>query len=83
MLFSANRTKQYRHSDFADYYVYSVVEKSTIPLAEDQHGGKDQDRDISNIVLLLASNSVTRPRCTRKYSRRKFSATVQGKWICL
>ena len=38
VLFSANYTKQYRYSYFADYYVWSVEEKTLIPLVEGQSG---------------------------------------------
>lgn len=38
MLFIANYTKQYRHSYFADYFVFNVADQSTVPLVEDQRG---------------------------------------------
>ncbi|KAG9248422.1 dipeptidyl peptidase IV N-terminal region-domain-containing protein [Calycina marina] len=38
ILFQVNRTKQYRYSDFSDYYVFNVQDKTIFPLAEDQHG---------------------------------------------
>ena len=40
MLFTVNYTKLYRHSFFADYYVFNVKEKTTVPLVDDQVGGK-------------------------------------------
>jgi dipeptidyl-peptidase-4 len=39
VLFTANYTKQYRHSFFANYYIFDVVAKTTIPLVADQGGG--------------------------------------------
>lgn len=39
VLFTANYTKLYRHSYFADYYVFNVKEKTTVPLVEGQVGG--------------------------------------------
>ncbi|KAG0639686.1 dipeptidyl peptidase IV N-terminal region-domain-containing protein [Tuber brumale] len=38
VLFSANYTKQYRHSYFADYYVWSVEAETLVPLVEGQSG---------------------------------------------
>ncbi|KAG0133843.1 putative dipeptidyl peptidase IV (Dpp4) [Tuber indicum] len=38
VLFSANHTKQYRHSYFADYYIWSVEAKTLVPLVEGQSG---------------------------------------------
>ncbi|CUS10766.1 unnamed protein product [Tuber aestivum] len=38
VLFSANSTKQYRHSYFADYYVWNVERKTLVPLVEGQSG---------------------------------------------
>ncbi|KAL3420977.1 dipeptidyl-peptidase 4 [Phlyctema vagabunda] len=38
VLFITNYTKQYRHSYFADYYVFNVETKTTVPLVEDQVG---------------------------------------------
>lgn len=38
VLFSANYTKQYRHSFFADYYVFNRESKKLVPLVEDQVG---------------------------------------------
>ncbi|PWW77994.1 hypothetical protein C7212DRAFT_276799 [Tuber magnatum] len=38
VLFSANYTKQYRHSYFADYYVWSMESKTLAPLVEGQSG---------------------------------------------
>ncbi|PWW77999.1 hypothetical protein C7212DRAFT_276810 [Tuber magnatum] len=38
VLFSADYTKQYRHSYFADYYVWSVESKTLVPLVEGQSG---------------------------------------------
>lgn len=39
VLFISNYTKLYRHSFYADYYVYNVAEKTTVPLVDDQTGG--------------------------------------------
>ncbi|CAG8962340.1 hypothetical protein HYFRA_00005396 [Hymenoscyphus fraxineus] len=36
VLFTANYKKQYRHSFFADYYIFNVADKTTTPLAADQ-----------------------------------------------
>lgn len=38
VLFSANYTKQYRHSFFADYYIFNRASKSLEPLVNDQVG---------------------------------------------
>jgi len=38
VLFSANYTKQYRYSYLADYYVWSVEERTLVPLVEGQSG---------------------------------------------
>ncbi|KAG9229582.1 extracellular dipeptidyl-peptidase Dpp4 [Amylocarpus encephaloides] len=38
VLFTTNYKKQYRHSFFADYYVFDVKAKTTVPLAADQAG---------------------------------------------
>jgi len=38
VLYSANYTKQYRYSYLADYYVWSVEEKTLVPLVEGQNG---------------------------------------------
>lgn len=38
VLFAANYTKQYRHSFFADYYVFNRASKKLVPLVEDQVG---------------------------------------------
>lgn len=38
VLFSANYTKQYRHSFFADYYVFDRAAKTVVPLVEGQEG---------------------------------------------
>jgi dipeptidyl-peptidase-4 len=38
VLFSANYTKQYRHSYFANYFIYNRETKSVQPLVVDQHG---------------------------------------------
>lgn len=38
VLFTANHTKQYRHSFFADYYVFNTAAKTTVPLAANQAG---------------------------------------------
>ncbi|KAI5778450.1 extracellular dipeptidyl-peptidase Dpp4 [Geopyxis carbonaria] len=38
VLFSANYTKQYRHSYFADYYVFNRESGKTTPLVEGQNG---------------------------------------------
>jgi dipeptidyl-peptidase-4 len=39
VLFTANYTKLYRHSYFADYYVLNVKEKTTVALIDGQVGG--------------------------------------------
>ncbi|CAZ79555.1 unnamed protein product [Tuber melanosporum] len=38
VLFSTNYTKQYRHSYFADYYIWSVEAKTLVPLEEGESG---------------------------------------------
>ncbi|KAH8154005.1 uncharacterized protein LAJ45_01772 [Morchella importuna] len=38
VLFSANYTKQYRYSFFADYYIFNRASKSLEPLVDDQAG---------------------------------------------
>ncbi|PWW77996.1 hypothetical protein C7212DRAFT_276806 [Tuber magnatum] len=38
VLFNANYTKQYRHSYFADYYVWGVESETLVPLVEGQSG---------------------------------------------
>lgn len=40
VLYTANYKKQYRHSFFADYYIFDIAAKTTVPLAADQAGGK-------------------------------------------
>ena len=40
VLYTTNYKKQYRHSFFADYYIFNVATKTTVPLAEDQNGGE-------------------------------------------
>lgn len=40
VLFTANYTKLYRHSYYADYFVYDVAKKTTTPLVADQAGGE-------------------------------------------
>lgn len=39
VLFTANYTKLYRHSFYADYYIFNVADKTTVPLVDDQVGG--------------------------------------------
>ncbi|KAL2068648.1 hypothetical protein VTL71DRAFT_14985 [Oculimacula yallundae] len=38
VLFIANYTKLYRYTFYADYYIYNVKDKTTVPLAADQAG---------------------------------------------
>lgn len=38
VLFATNYTQQYRHSYFADYFVYDIAGAETVPLVEDQAG---------------------------------------------
>jgi dipeptidyl-peptidase-4 len=38
VLFSANRTKQYRYSFFADYYVFNRESAKVVPLVDNQAG---------------------------------------------
>jgi dipeptidyl-peptidase-4 len=40
VLYTTNYKKQYRHSFFADYYIFDVKAKTTVPLAADQDGGE-------------------------------------------
>lgn len=40
VLFIANYTKLYRHSFYADYFVFNVADKTTVPLVVDQVGGE-------------------------------------------
>lgn len=39
VLLTVNYKKQYRHSFFADYYIFDVATKTTAPLFEGQEGG--------------------------------------------
>jgi hypothetical protein len=48
VLFTANYTKLYRHSFYADYYIFNVEDKTTVPLVEDQVGGKLNSYSICN-----------------------------------
>ena len=40
VLFTTNYTKVYRYTYLANYYVYNVAAKTTVPLVADQAGGK-------------------------------------------
>jgi len=39
VLFIANYTKLYRHFFYANYYIFNVKDKVTVPLVESQIGG--------------------------------------------
>lgn len=52
VLFTANYTKLYRHSFFADYYIFNVKDKTTTPLVADQHGGETPENAFHGIEKL-------------------------------
>lgn len=47
----ANYTKLYRYTFYADYYIYNVKDKTTVPLVADQAGGMYPDSMFSELQL--------------------------------